>query len=225
MVCFSSFHPAIHPFYCPGAQSFYQAADQILQLDPPLPWELAQLDVIDKLIHIHKDLLLLPKSSIWPISSINCGLTMCIWGAAQVLQCLNLFGPWRRNLSGVSNLSGTQGGSARAHPAVSPRRSSLSIPAATVEPSFCPAPWRGTAWCLRKPNLVFFSPKGLQFSSSLHIPHIFTHVKGKQLCGIFSFTSWKEKQRKLKSEALFCTIERINDAFPTSSTFPPKLTC
>lgn len=92
------------------------------------------------------------------------------------------------------------------------------------QPSFCPAPWPDTAWCLSTEPRAF-SPKGLQFSSPLHIPHISTCVKGKQLCCIFSFTSWKEKQRKLKSEVLFGTTERINDAFPSSSTFPPKLTC
>lgn len=108
----------------------------------------------------------------------------------------------------------------------SARRSSSSIPAATV------VPWALLLPCfLLRHSLVLsteppvLSPKGLQFSPSLHIPHIFTCVKGKQLCRIFSLTSWKEKQRKLKSEVLFCTIERINDAFPTSSTFPSKLTC
>lgn len=114
----------------------------------------------------------------------------------------------------------------RAHPAVSP---TVMLP--QEEQPLHPRSPRGalsppllTAWCLSTEPRVS-SPKGLQFSSVLHIPHISTCVKGKQLCSIFSLTGWKEKQRKLKSEVLFCTVQRINDAFPTSSTFPSKLTC
>lgn len=43
-------------------------------------------------------------------------------------------------------------------------------------------------WMSQQRTLCFL-PKGLQFSLLLHIPHIFTCVKRKQLCHIFSLTS------------------------------------
>lgn len=220
-------------------QIFYKAKDRNLQLDSPFSWDLTQLDGITKCwstsIRIfYFRINLLPD----PLAAVNRGLDDVLWGTAQVQQCLKQLRSqsrtkcsWQLQVELGTHLEHNQ-------PVTKPillRTTAVTLLCSVRRTSPCSNMWYHQAlpflcshgpwdWCLSAEHHVF-SPKGLQLSFLLHIPHIFTRLKGKQLCHIFRLTSWKEKQRKLQSEVLFCAIEHINDAFPTSSTFPSKLTC